>query len=147
MTKWWRTICSWFRRAEPVVEVKVEVCDVDHVEDHICWDDLFLEPLPGDLCWFCNKCKRSWHTPNPHKFPSELAQERRDKDEHIWAEFTSYMGPFPKGVKFLKPVSLEYQRHLDKKRKERENAKSKSSRKRTGRKRKSVSDAARRTGL
>ena len=145
---WWRTICSWFRREKPVVEVKVEVCDKDHVADHMCWDDFFAKPLPGDLCWFCTKCARSWHTPNPHKFPSDYQVPR------AWAEYQSperqlliYDAPPPEIRKVINLGSKQARKTskaLDKKRKKKDAA-TKSSRNSTSRKRKSVSNAAGRT--
>ena len=74
MKTWYeRFVCKWF-----------------HKRDHVCWDDLMddgdpVGPIPGDLCWVCNKCKRYWSTPNPHVFPSQLP-EREPWGEYWYPE-------------------------------------------------------------
>ncbi len=83
----------WRRRCQKVVGYLVAlvnrpICSVFHRKNHMCWDTLWWEKdaiaLPGNLCWVCNTCKRSWNTRNPRLFESEL-----NPGPVIWGEYAA----------------------------------------------------------
>ncbi len=56
------------------MKLRRAACKWIHKKDHFCWDDMCRVVLPGNRCWFCNRCSRVWHEPNPRQFATDYGE-------------------------------------------------------------------------
>ena len=123
---WWRRLWRWFYKSHrPRFAKKFGACALDHKKDHMCWDDIMEAEIgwrpPGYECWFCNKCKRSWHVHGVERAP-------HTPEPVVWGELWASSAPGKPGqVVFLGPMPEYVKKAIDERRKNKqevENARS-----------------------